>query len=309
MKETALGCAPKYTDLIYDVGLHKGEDAEFYLRKGFRVVGFEADPDLIALCRDRLRHYLDDGQLTIVAGAIVDPNVVKAGQKTVQFYKNNEESLWGTVSAAWAERNVRLGTSTTTIEVNAIDFADAMKRYGVPYFMKIDIEGCDKFCLEALSCFEARPSYISIESDKTSFENIRLEIDLLITLGYTSFQAVEQFKIPRNQSPPDPPREGMYVRHSFKEGSSGLFGLELENKWKSRQAILRQYRLIRLGYLLVGDDGIIRKWRFLGAVLLRRITGRLIGLFTRTTVPGWFDTHARHASLGAGSLVKHESLR
>ena len=34
-------------DLIFDVGLHKGEDAAYYLRKGFRVVGIDANPDLI----------------------------------------------------------------------------------------------------------------------------------------------------------------------------------------------------------------------------------------------------------------------
>jgi len=28
--------------LIYDAGMHRGEDAEFYLKKGFRVVGIEA---------------------------------------------------------------------------------------------------------------------------------------------------------------------------------------------------------------------------------------------------------------------------
>jgi hypothetical protein len=45
--------------------------------------------------------------------------------------------------------------------------------------MKIDVEGCDTVCLSALSGFEERPTYISIESDKTSFGNIEREIDLL----------------------------------------------------------------------------------------------------------------------------------
>ena len=40
---------PKHKDLIYDVGMHKGEDTEFYLRKGFRVIAIEADPDLVSL--------------------------------------------------------------------------------------------------------------------------------------------------------------------------------------------------------------------------------------------------------------------
>jgi hypothetical protein len=40
-------------NLIFDVGLHKGEDTDFYLRKGFRVVAFEAHPDLILNCEVR----------------------------------------------------------------------------------------------------------------------------------------------------------------------------------------------------------------------------------------------------------------
>src|SRR5215218_5411176 len=63
----------KHHDLIYDVGLHKGEDTEFYLRKGFRVVAFEADPDLVRSCRDRLCEFIDRGRLTIVEGAIIEP--------------------------------------------------------------------------------------------------------------------------------------------------------------------------------------------------------------------------------------------
>ena len=31
--------------LIYDVGAHKGEDTEYYLRKGFRVIAIEAMPE------------------------------------------------------------------------------------------------------------------------------------------------------------------------------------------------------------------------------------------------------------------------
>jgi hypothetical protein len=36
----------KHADLVYDVGFHQGEDTAFYLKKGFRVVAFEAHPRL-----------------------------------------------------------------------------------------------------------------------------------------------------------------------------------------------------------------------------------------------------------------------
>jgi FkbM family methyltransferase len=302
---------PKHQDLIYDVGLHKGEDAEFYLRKGFRVVAFEADPDLIASCKRRLKEFVDNGQLTIVEGAIVDLDIIKAGQQTVRFYKNRDVSVLGTVSSHWAERNARRGMSSSIIEVDAINFADAIREHGVPYFMKVDIEGCDAVCVNAFSDFEKRPTYISIESDKTSFENIEREIDIFSKLGYTSFQAVEQSRVHLSQAP-HPPREGQYVAQRFEAGSSGLFGSELEGKWKSRHDILRQYRLIRLGYFLVGDDGIMLiKWRFRGADLLnkamrrfvRLIVGFFVGLFTRGAVPGWYDTHARHSCADISNVM------
>ncbi len=293
---------PKHFDLIYDVGLHKGEDAEFYLRKGFRVVAFEADPELIAFCKTRLRTYLDLGQLHIVEGAIVSMDSLAAGHKTVRFYRNRDVSVWGTVCGDWLERNSRLGTASSTLEVTAIDFANSIREYGVPYFMKIDIEGCDTVCLEALSNFDERPSYISIESDKTSFRNIEREIDLLITLGYVSFQAVEQSAIPRSQSVPNPAREGRFLAQRFEPGSSGLFGSELPGRWKSKHEILRQYHLICLGYCLIGDDGIISMKNRRGPraqlfrFLTHRVVGFLVSLFTHAAVPGWYDTHARYGS-------------
>jgi FkbM family methyltransferase len=285
---------PKHNDLIYDIGLHKGEDAEFYLRKGFRVVAFEADPDLAAFCRQRLREFLDRGQLTIVEGAIVEVDSTGGSGKTVRFYKNRDSSVWGTVRSDWADRNAQIGTSSSVIEVNAVDFSTSIREHGVPHFMKIDIEGCDAICLDALRGFEERPTYVSIESDKTSIENVKRELDLLSELGYTSFQAIEQSKIPRTQTPPYPPREGEYAKQHFEFGSSGLFGSELNGKWKSKEALLRQYRHIFLGYYLTGDNGTMSKRKFPGARLFRFLTRRVVGLLTHAEVPGWYDTHARH---------------
>lgn len=295
-------CTPKNKDLIYDVGMHKGEDTEFYLRKGFRVIAFEAHPELVRFCKNRLKEFVDHGQLTIVEGAIMDLDSKEANQKRAQFYKNDDISVWGTVCVNWAERNTRLGTSYSTVEVDVIDFAGVIQEHGVPHFMKIDIEGCDMVCINVLRKFSERPDYISIESDKNSFANIKREIDVLFDLGYDSFQAVEQSAISRSQSPPYPPTEGEYVTQRFEKGSSGLFGSELGDKWKSKHEILRQYCIVRLGYYLLGDDGVMNQWKFRGASRLRSLTRSLLCFFTKAAVPGWYDTHARNsAALHSGS--------
>lgn len=293
---------PKHQNLIYDVGMHKGEDTEFYLRKGFRVIAFEANPELVSSGRNRLKKFIDQGQLVIVEGAIVDEDAIKAGQKKVKFYKNDNNSVWGTVCTNWAERNVQLGTSSSMIEVDVVDFADTLQKYGIPHFMKIDIEGCDLVCINTLSKFSERPNYISIESDKVSFANITNEINELVNLGYGCFQAIEQSTISKVQSPPVLPKEGEYVAQSFEEGSSGLFGAEIGDQWKSRDEILRQYRIIRLGYYLLGDDGIMHKWKFRGAGKLHSWTRNFLSLFTKAAVPGWYDTHARHFSADVSNV-------
>jgi FkbM family methyltransferase len=289
---------PKHGDLVYDVGMHAGEDSEFYLRKGFRVVAFEANPDLANLGRRRLRHFIEEGQLTIVEGAIVDPDTLEPGQQKVRFYRNDDVSVWGTVCADWAERNERLGTRITLIEIDAIDFAGVMREYGVPHFLKIDVEGVDMVCVAALEKFRERPDYLSMESDKTSFVMVKDEIDVLTRLGYDAFQAIEQSAIPRTQSPPYPPREGQFVPHRFEAGSSGLFGSELEDSWKSKDELLRQYRAIHLGYYLLGDDGILNRWTFRGSRRLKAYARRFCSALTSAPVPGWYDTHARHCTAG-----------
>jgi FkbM family methyltransferase len=287
--------APKHADLIYDIGAHRGEDAEFYLRKGFRVVAIEADPDLALACRRRLGRFLDAGRLTILEGAIVEPHTLDAGQRTVRFYKNDANPVWGTVRAEWAERNERLGALSRPIDVPVLDLHHVLGTHGVPHYMKIDIEGVDLVCVRALGRFRERPDFISLESDKTSFAAVTREVDALAALGYDGFQMVEQSAVPR-QVPPSPAREGGHVAHAFSEGESGLFGEELPSAWRTRTAVLRQLWAIRLGYYLLGDAGVMNGWRFRGHGRLRTWTARLLRRFTGGEVPGWHDLHARRVS-------------
>ena len=289
---------PRHRDLIYDIGMHKGEDAEFYLRKGFRVIAFEADPDLVRYCRKRLSEFVDRRRLTIMEGAILDSDAIDAGQRKVRFYKNVDIPALGTVCADLAELNARLGNSSIAVEADVIDLAGVIREHGIPHFMKIDIEGCDMACVRLLRRFRERPDFLSVESDKTSVSNIEREIEVLVDLGYDSFQAVEQSGIPQSQSPPNPPREGEYVAQRFEFGCSGLFGSELGGRWKTKREILRQYRSVWLGYHLLGDEGIMTQWKFQGAQELRSLTRRFLRVLTKASVPGWYDTHARLSTAG-----------
>src|SRR5208337_2331272 len=51
---------------------------------------------------------------------------------------------------------------------------------------------------------------------------------------------------------------------------------------------------------------IMNQWKFRGAGRLRSLISRFLSLFTKADVPGWYDTHARHAHRAA--LGEHPKL-
>ncbi len=276
----------KHDDLIYDVGMHKGEDTEFYLKKGFRVIAFEADPDLIVYSKRKFSTEIKNNKLVILEGAIVDnPKLDK-----VMFFKTTDDTFQGTIDINWAKRNERLGTASAIIEVDTVNFSECVCKYGIPYYMKIDIEGADLICLKQLLDINPKANYVSIESNKLSMKGIYEEISLLEQLGYNEFKAIQQDHISKTIIP-YPPREGVVVSHTFPAGSSGLFGKELPGKWKSKKDILKEYKSILLNYRLFGDDGLARR------IVILKLIKRLMRLMTRGPVPGWHDTHAKHSSI------------
>jgi FkbM family methyltransferase len=269
------------SNLIFDVGMHKGEDTDFYLAKGYRVIAFEADPDLAQECRARLSPAIANGHLIIVEGAISPPG----SPPKVTFFKSLDNSVWGTTKTAFADRNARAGAASRAIEVDTVIFSEMFSRYGIPLFMKVDIEGADGVACEALKSANEPPLYISIESNKTSFEAVAEEINLLADVGYGWFMAVQQEAIPGTVITTTT-IDGHPLRYQFKQHSSGPFGPDLHGKWMDKKQIMERYRSIYRDYARWGDDALFR--RLVTGALLDRV-GKAIG----RPLPGWYDTHAR----------------
>lgn len=273
---TSIGLAILMNDkLIMDVGVHHGEDTEFYLKKGFSVVGIEADPLLYESTQRSLRRYIEEGRLTLLNVAVA------AEDGDVTFHRNLNKSDWGTTSAAWAARNERLGGRSVAITVPGLRFEKILERYGIPYYLKIDIEGADLLCVHALKKFTARPKYLSLESTKTSWDGLVQEFELLQDLNYVRFKVIDQQWIEK-QVCPNPAREGLYVPHTFRVGSSGAFGEEAPGTWLPAPDAIRVYKRIFRKYRFFGDNSL--------AILRSNRVLRALERFVPS--PGWFDTHA-----------------
>ncbi len=266
-------------DLLYDLGLHAGIDTDFYLQKGFRVVAVEANPALAAAARERFAAAIAAGRLVVVEAAIA------ARGGTVTFFRNAKNSEWGTIDAGFAARNEQFGAASDRLEVPAVTFGELVARHGVPHYVKVDIEGADTLCIAALEALAERPRYVSFESGgPRRFADTLQALACLDRCGYRGFQLVNQTRH-RGVVLPQPAREGLYVAHRFKNGSSGPFGAELPGTWLPLDAFLRGYlRTLR------AED----RWSINGRGAAWLVKLRTWCERRRLCRPfGWFDIHAR----------------
>jgi len=267
-------------NLVYDVGAHKGEDTDFYLKKGFSVVAIEAHPDLARLVASRFPEYIRSGRLTVVSAAIAPT----AG--TIEFFANEKHSVWGTTNPDWAERNKRKRAMSVMREVPAVTFDSVLAEHGIPYYLKVDIEGADVLCLLALQKLSGRPKYISIESSLSNWQALIDEFELFRSFGYHRFKIIDQATV-HHQSPPVPASEGRDTVHTFEKGSTGLFGSELPGEWMPQSEAIAIYRALAARERRFGDDTLARK-------IVKRTP--LLRSFRHRILPSWYDTHARYGS-------------
>jgi FkbM family methyltransferase len=279
-------------NLIFDVGAHKGEDTAFYLAKGYRVVAIEAHPTFCELLAKRFQGAVASGQLTILNTAISR----KAGK--IDFFINDDNSVWGTTNPEWVDRNRQLGASAVKkLVVDSCRLSDVVKRFGVPHYCKIDIEGNDVDALASFAESGTVPDFVSIESEKLDWHRLIKELRLFHSLGYRRFKVIDQSLIDLQECPS--------LDYKFEPESSGLFGEELPGRWLSIFETIEAYKAIFRGYALNGDCGFFpmnsRKGAFSAFSALTKLQSKFYQLggwrsYVNPTYtlpsPGWYDTHA-----------------
>jgi len=206
-------------NLIFDLGLHHGYDAEFYLNKGFKVIGLEANPLMIERARKNpvLSKAEEEGRLGIVPMALWHE-----GGQVISFYVNHVKDDWSSINKVWAEKGAH---RSEEIAVATITLDELFEKIGVPYYIKCDLEGADSIFSHQLVKQKCLPAFVSAEACASEIHAH------FVSAGYDRFQIVNQAR--HNQVvPPYPPREGAHANVAFTGEMSGLFGLELpKEKW------------------------------------------------------------------------------
>lgn len=176
-----------HPDLIYDVGLFDGGDTAYYLFRGYNVVAVDANPLMIEEARSRFREHIQAKRLTLL-------NVGIAARPGTATFWISDNPVWSSFDRTIASRD---GTAHRPLSVCVVPFSQILAEHGVPHYLKIDIEGNDRLCVEALSAAKL-PKYISVEAECVgdpgvlSDEEAVTMLEFLRDVGYHRFKLVNQ---------------------------------------------------------------------------------------------------------------------
>lgn len=162
--------------LIFDIGVNNGDDSSYYLYRGYRVVGVEANPTLNEALKIRFEREIKDQKFILVEGAI------SLTPAPVRFYINDWIDEW---SASNKDIAGRSGLPVTGVVVEGITIESLFEKYGVPFYLKSDIEGGDAVVLESLTK-DTLPSYFSVEATCLDY------LKKLYEFGYSKFKCIDQ---------------------------------------------------------------------------------------------------------------------
>jgi FkbM family methyltransferase len=204
--------------VIFDLGMNNGDDTDFYLRRGYDVVALEANPVLCERARQRFGSAVKDGRLTILNAAIWD----QPGEATFHVNLNNDQ--WSSLDIGWAGRDA---SCCRTIKVRCVTLAELFAEFGVPHYLKIDVEGVDQAVLEQLGSAERRPLYLSVEDCRFGLRYMEIMADC----GYDGFKLLDQSQVPQLSD------RGV----AFPAGASGPFGNDVPGEWLSHPAMMAHY--------------------------------------------------------------------
>lgn len=240
-------------DLIFDLGFHNGDDTDFYLAKGYVVVAVEANPELVAEGQKRFASEIENGRLNLINKAIA------AERGSVDFYIHQSNSDWSSCHRDIVSSD---GSEPLLVKVEGISLHELYSSYGVPHYLKVDVEGSDVFVAKQMSEYPIKPEYISFETSRRDFAGL---FSYLYVAGYTEFQLINQANNEMLHSRTET-LNGQQIEYVFTKFSSGLFGRDLQaNRWNSFEEILSRYMKYKE---------------------MKQIDNRELGL-------GWVDIHAK----------------
>ena len=233
---------------VFDIGMNNGDDSAYYLSKGYRVIAVEANPALVERARVRFQAEIASGQI------LIEHLGISSAPGRFPFWINEEKDVFSSFDRLRAERGQ---APCHPVDIECVTFDTLLRKHGVPYYLKLDVEGAEPYCLTTLRSFEL-PDYISVEAERLDY------LLLLWDAGYRHFKLVDQMR--HNSRLPAFTNESVLSRLAkrtceyadrlknrtfevaFPRGSSGPFGEDTSGSWQSIEEVAYNWLHLHFGY-------------------------------------------------------------
>ena len=142
-------------DLVFDIGANEGMKSAAFLSLGARVVAVEPDPWCVRQLERRFYRQIASGRFTLLPAAIGrEPGTILLRQFTERGRNASaSESFLQSVAS-------QMGQPVDSVIVKMIPTGVLLRQFGVPAFMKVDVEGMDA---DVLAGLPQRPTCLSFE--------------------------------------------------------------------------------------------------------------------------------------------------
>lgn len=170
--------------IVFDIGANKGNKVKAFLKMGFKVIAVEPEKKALSTLHWRFGKNKNvvivpkgvsdiEGELTIhIAEGRSGLNTLN--EKWVNTLQSEKNNRWKTEHSFKKSYQVKITTPEQL-------FAD----HGLPYFMKIDVEGYENKVIRGI---KSLPSYISFETNLPEFRDETLECIQTLTDLYPKIE-------------------------------------------------------------------------------------------------------------------------
>jgi len=167
-------------DLVFDIGAHAGNRVRAFAALGCQVVALEPQPDFARLLRARFGR---SPQIAVVEAAVAEVS----GRRSLSV--SDRTPTVTTLAAEWRDARARDPDFARVkwnrrIEIDTTTLDRLIEQFGVPAFVKIDVEGSEPVVLAGLG----RPvAALSFEYLPRALPEVQLCLTRLIALGPYQF--------------------------------------------------------------------------------------------------------------------------
>lgn len=229
-------CDDQQTKCVFDIGHNTGQDTWNYLtdrNKNIRVLAVDANPVLMQSSSERFKEQILSNRLKLLTTGLTGK---KSENGELLFYTNTANDKFSSFNeklgcrdgqSRYQPANTFKYCSKSIIATTTC--ASLVKEFGIPIYVKIDIEGFDRICLASilneLDDFEL-PQYVSIENVD------EIQINDLMRKGYNRFKAVNQFELQKGLNSSQKGWSGPWGEDSidYLSGQTWVSGKEMINR-------------------------------------------------------------------------------